>query len=123
MKQLGEMLRRMESLRARIRMLKGNVSAKDDLTIARKELRDLFVNTQESPKSPYVNLIAVREQDKDKPWVAKLVKAYESATRLGIAFQFFVGMTTALVLFALSRPAYRRIVAQRDEILSALASR
>ena len=33
---------------------------------------------QESTKSPYVNLIAVREQDKDKPWVAKLVKAYQS---------------------------------------------
>lgn len=33
---------------------------------------------QESARSPYVNLIAVREQDKDKPWVAKLVKAYHS---------------------------------------------
>ena len=33
---------------------------------------------QESAKSPYVNIIAVREQDKDKPWVAKLVKAYHS---------------------------------------------
>ena len=33
---------------------------------------------QESPKSPYVNLIAVREQDKDKPWVAKLIKVYQS---------------------------------------------
>jgi D-methionine transport system substrate-binding protein len=33
---------------------------------------------QESAKSPYVNLIAVREVDKDKPWVAKLVKAYQS---------------------------------------------
>jgi D-methionine transport system substrate-binding protein len=33
---------------------------------------------QESAKSPYVNLIAVRELDKDKPWVAKLVKAYQS---------------------------------------------
>ena len=33
---------------------------------------------QENPKSPYVNLIAVREQDKDKPWVAKVVKAYQS---------------------------------------------
>lgn len=29
----------------------------------------------EATKSPYVNLLAVREQDKDKPWVAKLVKA------------------------------------------------
>jgi len=33
---------------------------------------------QEAAKSPYVNLIAVREQDKDKPWVAKLVKLYQS---------------------------------------------
>ena len=33
---------------------------------------------QEVAKSPYVNLIAVREQDKDKPWVAKLVKVYQS---------------------------------------------
>jgi D-methionine transport system substrate-binding protein len=33
---------------------------------------------QESAKSPYVNILAVREQDKDKPWVAKLVKAYHS---------------------------------------------
>jgi len=33
---------------------------------------------QESAKSPYVNLLAVREVDKDKPWVAKLVKAYHS---------------------------------------------
>lgn len=33
---------------------------------------------QESAKSPYVNIIAVREQDKDKPWLAKLVKAYHS---------------------------------------------
>ena len=33
---------------------------------------------KDAAKSPYVNLIAVREQDKDKPWVAKLVKAYHS---------------------------------------------
>lgn len=33
---------------------------------------------QESAKSPYVNLITVREADKDKPWVTKLVKAYQS---------------------------------------------
>ena len=33
---------------------------------------------QESAKSPYVNVLVVREQDKDKPWVAKLLKAYHS---------------------------------------------
>ena len=33
---------------------------------------------QESAKSPYVNLIAVRESDKDAAWVARLVKAYHS---------------------------------------------
>lgn len=32
----------------------------------------------EGPKGPYANLIAVREQDKSKPWVAKLIKAYHS---------------------------------------------
>ncbi|MFL9878567.1 MetQ/NlpA family ABC transporter substrate-binding protein [Herbaspirillum rhizosphaerae] len=32
----------------------------------------------EAPKGPYVNVIAVRVEDKDKPWVAKLIKAYHS---------------------------------------------
>ena len=32
----------------------------------------------EEAKSPYANLIAVRTADKDKPWVAKPVKAYQS---------------------------------------------
>ena len=32
----------------------------------------------EDAKSPYANLIAVRTQDKDKPWVAKLVQAFQS---------------------------------------------
>jgi D-methionine transport system substrate-binding protein len=32
----------------------------------------------EDPKGPYANLLAVRTADKDKPWVAKLVKAFQS---------------------------------------------
>ncbi len=32
----------------------------------------------EDPKSPYTNVLAVRTADKDKPWVAKLVKAFHS---------------------------------------------
>jgi D-methionine transport system substrate-binding protein len=32
----------------------------------------------EDPKGPYVNVIAIREADKNKPWVAKLVAAYRS---------------------------------------------
>ena len=32
----------------------------------------------EDPKGPYVNIIAIREADKSKPWVAKLVAAYHS---------------------------------------------
>jgi D-methionine transport system substrate-binding protein len=32
----------------------------------------------EDVHSPYANLIAVRAQDKDKPWVKKLVAAYQS---------------------------------------------
>ncbi|MDY7579885.1 MetQ/NlpA family ABC transporter substrate-binding protein [Herbaspirillum sp. RTI4] len=33
----------------------------------------------EAAKGPYANVIAVRTADKDKPWVAKLLKAYHSA--------------------------------------------
>ncbi|WP_436020845.1 MetQ/NlpA family ABC transporter substrate-binding protein [Rhizobacter sp. LjRoot28] len=32
----------------------------------------------EEARSPYANLLAVRTADKDKPWVAKLVKAFQS---------------------------------------------
>ncbi|WP_416407555.1 MetQ/NlpA family ABC transporter substrate-binding protein [Agrobacterium rosae] len=32
----------------------------------------------ESEKSPYANVIAVRTQDKDKPWVKTLVESYQS---------------------------------------------
>ena len=32
----------------------------------------------EDARGPYANLIAVRTADKDKPWVAKLVRAYQS---------------------------------------------
>lgn len=33
---------------------------------------------REEPKGPYVNVIAVREADRDKPWVKDLVEAYHS---------------------------------------------
>lgn len=33
---------------------------------------------KEDPKGPYVNLLAVRAADKDKPWVGELVAAYHS---------------------------------------------
>jgi D-methionine transport system substrate-binding protein len=33
---------------------------------------------RESAKSPYINILVVREADKDKPWVAKFVKSYHS---------------------------------------------
>ncbi len=32
----------------------------------------------EAAKGPYANLIAVRIVDRDKPWVAKLVRAFQS---------------------------------------------
>jgi D-methionine transport system substrate-binding protein len=33
---------------------------------------------QERADGPYVNILVVREEDKDKPWVAALIKAYHS---------------------------------------------
>ena len=32
----------------------------------------------ESPKGPYAGVLAVREQDKNAPWVAKLIRAYHA---------------------------------------------
>jgi D-methionine transport system substrate-binding protein len=32
----------------------------------------------EDPNGPYVNIIAIREADRNKPWVAKLIAAYHS---------------------------------------------
>ena len=32
----------------------------------------------EDIRSPYANIIVVRTQDKDKPWVKKLLAAYQS---------------------------------------------
>ena len=34
--------------------------------------------TRENPKGPYVNIIAVRAEDKDKPWVKALVESYRT---------------------------------------------
>lgn len=34
--------------------------------------------TREDPKGPYVNVIAVRSEDKDKPWVKTLVESYHT---------------------------------------------
>ncbi len=60
----------------------------DDLTIASintnyAENAGLNFKTdaliKEAAKGPYANLIAVRRADKDKPWAAKLVAAYQSA--------------------------------------------
>ena len=34
---------------------------------------------REDPKGPYVNLIAIRTVDKDKPWVKILVDSYHTA--------------------------------------------
>ena len=39
---------------------------------------------REDPKGPYVNLIAVRAADKDKPWVKTLVESYHTPEVKGI---------------------------------------
>ena len=45
----------------------------------------------EEAKSPYANLLAVRSADKDKPWVAKLVKAYQSPEVKAFVSEKFAG--------------------------------
>ncbi|OYW60252.1 MAG: metal ABC transporter substrate-binding protein [Rhizobiales bacterium 12-68-15] len=46
---------------------------------------------REDPKGPYVNVIAVRAQDKDKPWVAVLVESYRSPEVKAFTDQTFKG--------------------------------
>ena len=44
----------------------GLIATRDGIAVEKKE------------NNPYVNIIVVREQDKDAPWVPELVKAYHS---------------------------------------------
>ena len=50
---------------------------------------------REDPKGPYVNLIAVRAADKDKPWVKTLVEAYHSAEIKQFVAERFKGSVLA----------------------------
>lgn len=50
---------------------------------------------REDPKGPYVNLIAVRAVDKDKPWVAALLQAYRSPEIKSFIAERFKGAVLA----------------------------
>ena len=50
---------------------------------------------REDPKGPYVNLIAVRAVDKDKPWVKPLVESYQSAEVKAFIEKTFQGSVIA----------------------------
>jgi D-methionine transport system substrate-binding protein len=50
---------------------------------------------REDPKGPYVNLIAVRAEDKDKPWVKALVEAYHTPEVKAFVEQKFGGAVLA----------------------------
>ena len=50
---------------------------------------------REDPKGPYVNLIAVRASDKDKPWVKELVAAYHSPDVKAFIAEKFKGSVIA----------------------------
>lgn len=50
---------------------------------------------RENPEGPYVNVIAVRVADKDKPWVADLVAAYRSPEVKAFIAEKFKGAVLA----------------------------
>lgn len=50
---------------------------------------------RENPKGPYVNLIAVRSADKDKPWVKALLEAYHTPEVKTYVDQKFKGSVLA----------------------------
>ena len=53
---------------------------------------DLGPILREDPKGPYVNLIAVREADKDKPWVKTLLETYHSPEVKAFVAERFKGV-------------------------------
>lgn len=50
---------------------------------------------KEDPKGPYVNLLAVRAADKDKPWVKTLVASYHSPEVKAFVLEKFKGAVIA----------------------------
>ncbi|MET3889628.1 D-methionine transport system substrate-binding protein [Bosea sp. OAE506] len=50
---------------------------------------------REDPKGPYVNVIAVRSADKDKPWVKTLVETYQSPEIKAFVAERFKGNVLA----------------------------
>jgi D-methionine transport system substrate-binding protein len=50
---------------------------------------------REDPKGPYVNVIAVREADKDKPWVKTLLETYHSPEIKAFVAERFKGSVLA----------------------------
>jgi RNA polymerase primary sigma factor len=64
-KQMNEMSRRMDFLRARIHELRTIPSAKEQLAACRKELRDLMVLAQESPRSLHIRRETMMTQFQD----------------------------------------------------------
>ena len=50
---------------------------------------------REDPKGPYVNLIAVRSVDKDKPWVKELLAAYHTPEIKAFVAERFKGSVLA----------------------------
>ena len=50
---------------------------------------------KEDPKGPYVNLLAVRAVDKDKPWVKELAEAYRSPEVKAFIAETFKGAVIA----------------------------
>ncbi|MGU3537556.1 MetQ/NlpA family ABC transporter substrate-binding protein [Methylobacterium sp. A54F] len=54
-------------------------------------LRPADAILREDPKGPYVNLIAVREADRDQPWVRALVESYRTPETKAFVEQTFGG--------------------------------
>ena len=63
----------------------------------------------EDAKGPYANFIATRVEDKDKPWVKKLVKSYQSEeVRKFIETEFKGALIPAFYLSRLPTGTHRQ---------------
>lgn len=59
----------------------------------------------EDKNSPYANLIVIRTQDKDKPWVKELVSSFQSKAVVDKADELFKGQVVAAFTVTLEVPA------------------